>query len=388
MTPGWSEARLGAMPSLRWVPRLLVRAAVVALAGLALIPAMVSPALAHGRGTDATNYASRITAAPDLPGVSWAVYGGDELLEVTNETDVEVVVLGYDGEPYLRVGPDGVHENRSSPATYLNTDQYARVDVPPHADSSAPPDWQRVAGGSSRAWHDHRIHFMSAVPHPEIAADPDTERIVPGFDRWEVPFIYDGREYAVAGELRWIPGPAPWPWLLLALPLTLPALLGLRTQPVATVAEDGEPVQRWPGLVKPAAVVLGLSVLANTSHLVDDLFAVPLPWSILAFAAGQTALFLALGAFGAWRAWQGGDGAFTALGVGAGAVLVGQGLLLLPVLTASQLASLLPDTAVRLIVAASIVQALPVGAAAVIGARRLLPDADHLGAKDEPAGTG
>ena len=362
--------------------RVGLRAGIAVLCALPLVVVLAAPAFAHGRGTDATNYASRIIEAPELAGVDWAIYGGDELLEVTNTSDVELVILGYEGEPYLRVGPDGVHANQRSPATYLNTDQFARVDVPAEADADAEPAWERVSSGHAYAWHDHRIHYMSPAPPAEVAANPDDEQLVTQVGeegRWEVPFQYGADAHAVVGELWWVPGPSPWLWLALALPLTLPALLGLRTSPEPVQADDGGLLERWPGLVRPAALLLGLIVLANVSHLVDDLFAVPLPLSVTLFAALQTALFLGIGAFGSWRAWQGGDGAFTALGVGAGAVLIGQGLLFWPVLSASQLASLLPDTAARMIVAVSIVQALPVGVVAVLGTRRLLPDVDSAG---------
>jgi hypothetical protein len=370
---------------------------------------LAAPAHAHGRGSDATNYSARILEAPDLPGVSWAIYGGDELLEVTNTTAAEVVVLGYpqtDPEPYLRVGPDGVFQNRNSEATYVNEDRMGLVEVPAHVDRSAPPDWEQLTDANSAAWHDHRIHYMGAGLHPSIT-DPSVETLV--YEQWEVPFLYDGQEHVVIGELRWVPGPSPVPWLALGLVLALPALVGLRTRPTAaggaaedsaaegsaaegSAAEDssigdpqgsGEQGERWPGLARPAAVVLGLIVVLNVSHLIDDLFAVPLPTGVRAGAAAQTVLFLAIGLFGAVRGWQSGDGAFTALGVGAGAVFVGQGLLYWSVLGVSQIASLFPDWFARLTVAASVAQIIPLGIVAVIGTRRLLPPLpEDVGAAD------
>jgi hypothetical protein len=356
------------------------RVATVAALAAALLVAVAAPALAHGRGAEATNYVSRVTDAPDLPGVTWTVYGGDELLEVANDSEVEVLVYGYDGEPYLRVGPDGVFENRRSPAAYLNQDQYGVVEVPPEADPSASPEWEQVSGGSSHAWHDHRIHYMSPNLHPAVAAEPDAEQVVPGFERWEVPFRHGEDEQVVAGELRWMPGPSPWPWVAAAVPLVLPALAGLPTKPRA----QPEGTWRWPGLVRPAAAVLAVVVALNLTRLADDLFAVPQPLTVAVFAAGQTALFLGIAAFGALRAWQAGDGAFTALGVGAGALLVGQGLLALHALSASQLATLLPDAVARLVIALSLVQALTVGAVAVIGTRRLLPSPAEAEGKRRP----
>jgi hypothetical protein len=185
---------------------------------------------------------------------------------------------------------------------------------------------------------------------------------------WTVPFQVADRRYEITGELWWQRGPSPWPWLLGALALTSPALLGLR-------ALRGRAGWRgpWQAVTRPAAIVLGLVAALNLTHLVDDLVAVPLPGPTKALAALQTVLFIAVGLFGAWRAWGGGDGAFTALGVGSGAILVGQGLLYLGVLGASQTASVFPDWLARLVVSLSLAQALPVGAVAVEGTRRLGP---------------
>ena len=41
-------------------------------------------------------------------------------IELVNDTDQDVVVLGYQSEPYLRVGPAGVFENGRSPSLYQN----------------------------------------------------------------------------------------------------------------------------------------------------------------------------------------------------------------------------------------------------------------------------
>jgi hypothetical protein len=367
-----------------------VLATLAILLGVLLLVGAAAPAHAHGRGSDATNMASTIRETPDLPGISWEIYGGDELLEVVNTTESEIVIMGYDRpepRPYLRVGPDGVFENRNSEATYINRERQGVAPIPADIDPTADPDWVKVSDGTSASWHDHRMHYMGEGV-PNAVTDPEVETVI--IPRWEVPITFDGEPYVVAGDLVWVPGPSPAPWLLVGLLLSIPALAGLRTEPESDpAAADPEQPTRWPGLARPAALVLGAIVLLNVTHLVDDLFAMPMPLGTQLLAAGQTALFLAIGAFGAVRAWQANEGAFTALGVGSGAVLVGQGLLYWSVLGVSQISSLFPDLLARLTVGISIAQVLPLGVVAVIGTRALLPplpeEVPEAGASQLPA---
>lgn len=339
------------------------RAALLVWMVLLVLGSLASPAAAHGRGSDATNYSSTITAAPDLEGVEFHTYGGDEYLGVTNTSDTEIVIEGYEREPYLRVGPDGVFENRQSPATYINAERYG-TNQPEGVDPSSEPQWVRVGDGPTVLWHDHRIHWMSPQLAPAIT-DPTVATTV--YEEWGVPFGVGEVDYEVVGTLRWVPGSSASPWLVGALLAVLPALAGLRSRPTST--------DRWPGLARPAAAVLGVVGLLNLVHLIDDLVAVPLPWATRALSAGQTALFIAIALFGAVKAWQAREGAFTALGVGAGALLIGQGALYLGsgALTTSQTASVFPLELTRLVIALSAAQAIPLLLVAVIGTRRTLP---------------
>lgn len=334
--------------------RLPAAAAVGAFVVLLLLVTAV-PARAHGRSSDSTNFDSRILQTPAADGVDWRIYGGDEYVAVTASGSQTILVRGYDDEPYLRIGPDGVERNRLSAATYVNADRYANSTVPAFVDPDAPPDWEQVSDTSSWYWHDHRTHWMSPTLPPVVRAAPDRSRVV---QDWEIPLEIDGRSAVLTGELWWVPGPSPLPWLLAAVLLTAPALLGLtRARSAAALA-------------RPAAAVLGGVALVNVVHLADDLFAAPAPLSATLLAAAQTTLFIAVTAFGAVRGWQAREGAFTALGVGSVAAFVGQGLLYLPALTSSQLQSLVPDAVGRLAIALSLVQLAFVGLVAVVGARR------------------
>jgi hypothetical protein len=331
-----------------------------------LVVLTAGPALAHGRGSDASNFLSTITDVPAVSGLEWRVVNADEYLQLVNTSDREVVIEGYEDEPYLRIGPDGVWRNLNSRATYVNDDRFGQTPIPADVDPTAEPRWEQVSAGSSYAWHDHRIHWMATTEPPGVSAEPGRQQLVLS---WTVPFQAAGTAYRLGGDLTWVPGGSPWVWLLPALLLlSIPvAVAMIRTQPDVDAG-------RWPGLSRTCGVILLLLAVANLINLADDLFATPLRDGTTWTAAAQTAFFIGIALFAGWRTLQGGEGAFTALGVGAGAIFIGQGLLYISVLSSSQTASIFPGWVTRAVVAASLAQVLPLGVASVIGTRRLLPE--------------
>jgi len=125
------------------------RAHASALVAAALVALSASPAaVAHGGGA-AKGYGSTVTSVSPAGSVDAVVLDGDDRLQLTVDDGRVVVITGYEGEPYLRFGPDGVFENVRSPAAYLNDDRYGKVELPDSADPDAPPEWERVAPGES-----------------------------------------------------------------------------------------------------------------------------------------------------------------------------------------------------------------------------------------------
>jgi hypothetical protein len=198
-------------------------------AAAALVPA--GPAHAHGADApSASNYRSEVVAVtPPLAGVRVRVVEAGARLELVNERDRPVQVLGYSGEPYLEIRPDGVYENVHSPATYLNQSLAGDAEVPAVADPTAPPSWRRVSGKPVARWHDHRAAWMAGRPPPAVATDPGrTHRVA----EWVVP-LRDGTSIVdVSGTLDWLPPPSPWPWWsAILLGAGAVALLGLPRSP-------------------------------------------------------------------------------------------------------------------------------------------------------------
>ena len=146
---------------------------------LAAALALPAAALAHGEGGRATGFTSTVErVTPETQGLELRVLDGDDRLFLRNETGREVIVLGYDEEPYLRFVDGAVYRNVRSPAVYLNADRYALGEVPESADPDAAPVWRRVAEGTAYEWHDHRIQWMSTIAPDEVRADPDSARHV------------------------------------------------------------------------------------------------------------------------------------------------------------------------------------------------------------------
>jgi hypothetical protein len=199
------------------------------IAGVVALAA--APASAHtASGPRPTNYLSRVgSVTPRIPGVTVRVVELGNKLELTNRTRVDVVVLGYNGEPYLRVGPRGLYENLRSPATYLNRTRAGTTTVPAIAKrtvATTPPSWHRVSGAHTAAWHDHRIHWMGPKQPPVVQQDPGAFHTIN--PQWTVAFQYATRTVAVNGRLDWVPGPSGWPWAPVVIVLFVAGVVVMR----------------------------------------------------------------------------------------------------------------------------------------------------------------
>ncbi|MBY8872446.1 hypothetical protein K7640_11405 [Micromonospora sp. PLK6-60] len=197
------------------MPAPLRRAGTVLAAVLAATLALAAPAAAHGADApDATDYRTEVTAVtPARPELTVRVIEAGARLELVNRTGRDVVVIGYSGEPYLRVGPSGVYENTRSPATYLNRTLAGDTQLSPEADPAATPVWRRVDDGPAVRWHDQRTRWLDDAPPAQVAADPTREHRVRD---WTVPLRDADEELTVRGTLDWLPPPDPYPWWVAA----------------------------------------------------------------------------------------------------------------------------------------------------------------------------
>lgn len=170
---------------------------------LALL-AVLGPVPAHlGSGDDVVprDTVSVIESVePALPvGIVLDVVGGDTFMRVRSAGHT-VEVKGYEGEPYIRIRPDGtVLEAHGSTTWWLNRSRFggtvptAQTDPPGGAADSA-GEWVVTARNGTAMWHDHRIHWMS----PSAPVTIDDKGSV---QHWKVPVEIDGTLHTIGGTL-------------------------------------------------------------------------------------------------------------------------------------------------------------------------------------------
>ena len=278
-----------------------------------------------------------LAVQPAVPGLDVRLEEAGNVVVLTNRTGREVVVRGYEGEPYLRVGPAGVFENRHSPTRDLN----AGTDEAPPASAGhgAPVEWVRRSAGITARWHDERTEAGSG---PGGAA-----RTAP----WSLPLTVADQDVIVVGQRTRVPGPPAWPGVGAAVALA------------AAVFALGK--RRPRGWSTALAVALGAAVLLDVvraaggfaarvaetlpDRAFDELFFPALGWAAAVLALRRllrrpgdpplAALFAAIPllVFGGlsdlsvlWRsqlvfaypAWLARAAAVSALGVGGGLVVL------------------------------------------------------------------
>ncbi len=211
------------------------RTLLVATAALVWLGMAAVPASAHSvSGQSATNFHTTLRSVnPAVPGLEVQVVEAGSRLQAENRTDQELLVLGYKGEPYLRIGPDGVYENKLSPATYINRSR--KGGTPPAAAEQArigETDWEKVSSEPIARWHDHRIHWMGNLNPPEVRNNPDKRHVIKmnaNDPQWSVPMRLGAQEIAAKGDLVWVPGPSPLPWFaLIVASLAVVVVVGRR----------------------------------------------------------------------------------------------------------------------------------------------------------------
>jgi hypothetical protein len=276
------------------VKRQVFGAALVAAAVLA--PAQT--AFAHGgNGGDSSDYRIEITGIDgNAQGFEVRSVELGNRMELTRTTAKEVQILGYEGEPYLRLDAQGVFENVNSPAHYVNQDRYSRTLPPASANAQATPKWTKLSNGTSVRWHDHRTHWMSPTPRQDVVANPDVERLISA-DR--VVLSVDGAKVAVIVQVTWLPPPSRIGWLVATSLLGCAVLSALVLVPamrrlvpaIAVLAAAVVVIGSGPSLFRISAGALAILIAVTGLALKNRWFAVAAALIVVALAITRFEVF-------------------------------------------------------------------------------------------------
>lgn len=327
----------------------LGRLSVTATLAAAVVLGTAAPAGAHGvGGPQPTNYRTDLVGLrPPVPGVQVRTLDFGDRIELANTGAGPVLVLGYEGEPYLRITRRGVWENERSPAVFLNRSAIPRAAAPAGYDAQAPPRWRKRSDGNRWRWHDHRAHWMEERPPPAVRAEPGRAHVV--IEGFRIPLRVAGvGPVEVMGDVRWIPGPSPWP------------AVGIAALVAAGVVAAGR-TRAWP---RALAGGLALAAVAETLHVagVWQFSSAPAPSRLAATVYSFAGIGVAVAAIVGLRRtpW----GAVPAALVAGIFVLLAGGLAGITSLTRSQVPTTLPVPLAR----ATVVAALGLGAGLVVTA--------------------
>ena len=228
--------------------RRLTRIAIAFGIAFSTLVGSAAPASADPAGP--TNYESVITAmTPAVSGIEAEVVGGDSFIKLRAHDAGEVTVLGYEGEPYLRFGANGVvEENSRSPAVVLNQSRYGTT-VGAQSDAKATPEWRVVGTDGEYLWHDHRIHWMVRSAPPQLNGK-STGKVLD----WNIPLLVNGQSAQIQGALYRSAPPSMLPYVALGI-----------------VGTAGAALAMWRSRLAAAALFLLVSVFALVVSLIEQL---------------------------------------------------------------------------------------------------------------------
>ena len=185
-------------------PRSALAAFVIVIAGIAgLVGPAALPASAHGGGQPQAEPIIE-AVAPTVPGIDVQVaFSVNFQFLASNTSPRTITFLAASGEPYLRIGPDGVHGNFASPSFYDANVPEGASQFPSQAKAGpdVPPIWRRINREPNWGWYDHRLHPANASLPPEIIRANKVAVV----GRWSVPIRLDDQPGEIRGRLEFQP---------------------------------------------------------------------------------------------------------------------------------------------------------------------------------------
>jgi hypothetical protein len=126
-------------------------------------------------------------------------------LFVDNGGEEPVTVLGRSGEPFARIGPEGVEVNVRSPSHV--DDQRLRGESPEvAADADAEPLWRAMGDAPRYNWIEPRAAYGREQPPPDVVDAGESATVL----EWAVPVrLAEGATQEITGRTTWVPTSPP-----------------------------------------------------------------------------------------------------------------------------------------------------------------------------------
>jgi hypothetical protein len=134
-------------------------------------------------------HVARLTSPSEIaPGVRVRLLRGSVAgVFIDSSSPIPLEVEGAEGEPFLRIGPDGVSANVHSPTWWASARATGRRHDVAESDRATLPDWQHVAAAPRFGWVD-----------PRTQAAPGADNVA-----WRLPLRLGEQQLAITGETHW-----------------------------------------------------------------------------------------------------------------------------------------------------------------------------------------
>ena len=224
--------------------------------GLLLAGLAVPPAGAHTGDNLARPILERVK--PEVPGLDVDItYTANYQFLLKNPSPTELTVMADTGEPFIRVGPEGVFGNYKSPSWYNSNvpDGLQKFPEAAKAGADVPPEWRKVAREPSWGWYDHRLHPVERYVPKKVQ---DAAKVTT-LGHWKIPIRYGVEQGEIQGRFEYRPSLGSYRALLkspenladgvkvqVVTSRTVPAMYleNLSPTPVVVLGKEGEPFVR------------------------------------------------------------------------------------------------------------------------------------------------
>lgn len=164
----------------------------------ALVAVAFGLRLAAAEGNDPRVRAVVDAIEPAADGVSLTIRNAAPAppeLTVRNVSGKPLELIGYDFEPFVRIGPDGVFANRRSRTYYVTQDPTGTAAAPKDARAGAPPAWVRLGPGDGWRWFEGRAVWKQPIPQAIATGDQQAT-----LGTWSLPAKLGGSAITFKGH--------------------------------------------------------------------------------------------------------------------------------------------------------------------------------------------